>query len=128
MRTAKTGVRRSFPYLALPALVWLSACAGEPVPTTQLALAKQAVDEATRSGAATRDPQDLLSAREKLARADQAAGSENTVARRLAEEAQADAQLAAARSRTAAATAVLNQAQQGNATLQQEMQRKNNAQ
>ena len=129
MRSTDIGTRRLFWCLVIAGLVGLSACAGEPAPTAQLALAKQAVDEATRSGAAERAPQDLVTAREKLARADQAASAgQNTDARRLAEEAQADAQLAAARSRNAAATAVLNQAEQGNTTLQQEMQRKTNTQ
>ena len=129
MKSAGIGTRRLFWCVVTAGIVGLSACAGEPAPTAQLALAKQAVDDATRSGAAERAPQDLVTAREKLARADQAASAgQNTDARRLAEEAQADAQLAAARSRNAAATAALNQAEQGNATLQQEMQRKSNTQ
>ena len=105
-------------------LLLLPACAGGEPPTTQLALAQSAVDEATRDGAAERAPQDLISAREKLARADEAAKAERyTDARRMAEEAEADARLAAAKSRSAAAAATLGSLTQGNTTLQQEIRR-----
>ncbi len=128
MNPSAINARRPFYCLSVFGLLCLSACAGEPVPTTQMAVARQAVEDAVQSGATERDPSDLVAAKEKLARADQAVSAgQNLEARRLAEEAQLDAQLAAARSRSAAAAAVLSQAQQSNATLQQETQHRNSS-
>jgi hypothetical protein len=108
----------SFTTLALV----LSACAGGEPPTTQLELARQAVDEASRNGAAERAPQTFIMAREKLARAEEASKGESyDEARRFAEESAADAQLAGAQARTAAAEQAVTSVRAGNTTLQQEI-------
>jgi hypothetical protein len=98
----------------------LAGCAGGTPPETELALARSAMDEATRDGAAERAPQQFILAREKLAQAEAASRDEEyTDARRLAEQAEVDARLASAMSRTAAAETVLTLVQEGDTTLEE---------
>jgi hypothetical protein len=108
---------------AVAAVAALAACAGEPQPTTQMSLAQQAISEAVNNGAQQRAPADLETAQQKLAMAQSSARNGYSVdARRFAEEAQIDAQLASVTSRTAAATANLNQLQGRTTPPQQEQQ------
>jgi hypothetical protein len=108
--------------IAAGALILLGGCAGDP-PTTQLALARSAVQDASRDGAAQRAPEQFALAQDKLARAEAANRSEDyTAARRLAEEAEADAHVASAAARATAAQTALDTVQQRNATLQQQLQ------
>ncbi|WP_168220384.1 DUF4398 domain-containing protein [Azospirillum thermophilum] len=81
----------------------LAACAGDvPPPTAELGAASQAVLAAEQAGAPRFAPVELQSARDKLAAADTAMREDKrTEARRLAEQARADAELAAARSQRA---------------------------
>jgi hypothetical protein len=75
-------------------------------------LGKQALDTAIRDGAEERAPGDLATARQKLALAQNSA--DNGLyddGRRFAEEAEIDARLASARSRTVAASNALSQLQ-----------------
>ena len=83
----------------------LAACAGgPPPPTAEMGAAAQAIDTAERVGALEHAPVELQSARDKLAAADAAMqDDERTEARRLAEQARADAELAAVRAEEAAA-------------------------
>ena len=77
---------------------FLAACASTPAPREELAVARAAVDQAQASGASELAPLDLTAARQKLERANAALqAGDHLIARRLAEQAQADAQLAAAR-------------------------------
>ncbi|UKJ74132.1 DUF4398 domain-containing protein [Azospirillum brasilense] len=89
----------------LSASVGLAACAGSvPPPTAQLGASAQAIQQAERAGALQHAPAEFQSAREKLAAADAAMREdERTQARRLAEQAQADAELATVRSQRATA-------------------------
>lgn len=88
----------------LSASIGLAACADVPPPTAQLGASSQAIQTAEQAGALRHAPAEFQTAREKLAAADAAMRKdERTRARRLAEEAQVDAQLAAARSRSAQA-------------------------
>lgn len=97
-----------------------AGCAGGTPPETELALARSAMDEATRDGAPERAPQQFILAREKLAHAEAANRDEQyTEARRLAEQAEVDARLASAMSRTAAAETVLTLVQEGDTTLEE---------
>ena len=108
--------------IAAAALILLAGCAGSP-PTTELALARSAVEDASRDGAAQRAPQQFTLAQDKLSRAEAANRSEDyTTARRLAEEAEADAHVASATARATAAQAALGTVQQSNTTLQQQLQ------
>ncbi|MGQ9364712.1 DUF4398 domain-containing protein [Azospirillum sp. ST 5-10] len=83
----------------------LAACAGgPPPPTAEMGAAEQAIDTAERAGALEHAPVELQSARDKLAAADAAMrDDERGEARRLAEQARADAELAAVRAEQAAA-------------------------
>lgn len=100
--------------------VLLVGCAGGEPPDTELALARSAMDEATRDNAAERAPQQFILAREKLARAETASrDGEYTEARRLAEQAEVDSRLASAMARTAAAETALARIREGAATLEE---------
>ncbi|PWC34212.1 DUF4398 domain-containing protein [Azospirillum sp. TSO35-2] len=96
----------------LSAALGMAACASDvPPPTAQLGAASQAVQEAERANALQYAPVALQSARDKLAAADAAMRTDQrTRARRLAEEARVDAELATVTSQRSvtqqAATAV----------------------
>lgn len=100
----------------LSAALGLAACATDiPPPTAQLGASSQAVQAAERANALQYAPVELQAARDKLAAADIAMRADERVrARRLAEQAQVDAELATVRSQRAvtqqAATAVRQQA------------------
>lgn len=100
----------------LSAALGMAACATDvPPPTAQLGAASQAVQEAERANALQYAPVALQSARDKLAAADKAMrADERTRARRFAEEARVDAELATVTSQRAvtqqAATAVAKSA------------------
>ena len=76
--------------------VWLlSGCASGPSPTPQLTRAEVAIDEADEARAGELAPASLALARDKYARAEDAAGrGENQTAIRLAELAEAEARAA----------------------------------
>ncbi len=94
----------------LSASLGLAACAGSvPPPTAQLGASAQAIQQAERAGALEHAPAEFQSAREKMAAADAAMREdERTDARRLAEQAQADAELATVRSERATAQQAAN--------------------
>jgi hypothetical protein len=86
-------------YAVLGAAIALSAagCATTPVPNEQLAVAKASVQRAEQSGAPELAPVEMAAARDKLARAEKAAAARDALpATQLAEQANADAQLAEA--------------------------------
>ncbi len=108
--------------IAAGTVILLAACAGDP-PTTQLALARSAMQDATRDGAAQRAPQQFASAQDKMARAEAANKSgDYTEARRMAEEAEADAHVASATAHAYAAQTALGTLQEGNTSLQEQLQ------
>jgi hypothetical protein len=79
------------------AILMLAACATNPVPDEKIAVAKASVQRAEGSGAPELAPLELAAARDKLARAEKAdAAKEPLPATQLAEQANADAQLAEA--------------------------------
>jgi hypothetical protein len=83
--------------LALPAAALLAACAGKQ-PVEQVAKAELAIDHAQRGQASQYALPELQSAQAKLTLAREAmADGENEEARRLAEQALAEAQLAEAK-------------------------------
>jgi ABC-type Fe3+-hydroxamate transport system substrate-binding protein len=76
------------------------ACASAPVPVDKLAVAKSSIDRAEQAQAAQFAQVELNSARNKYAAAQAAANSrDGEVASRLADQAEADAQLAEATAR-----------------------------
>lgn len=116
MTTTPTPSRRWQAAAVLSAALGLAACATDVAPpTAQLGASSQAVAAAERANALQYAPVELQAARDKLASADAAMrADERTRARRLAEQAQVDAELATARAQRAvsqqAAVAVQKQA------------------
>jgi hypothetical protein len=115
-------------HLSLPAallLLSVAGCATAPAPTESLDLAQHAIADAQRDGAAEFAPTYLQAAQDKLTDATrEAARSDGYIrAERLAEESQADAQLAAATARATKADRSANQLDQSMNALRTETQR-----
>lgn len=109
--------------LAVASIAVLSACASTPPPTAQMAVARASVDRAT-GPAAAEAPIEMAAAREKLNRANTAmAAKDYPVAKRLAEEAEADATLAEARSRSLRSARALTEVRDGIRMLREEIGR-----
>jgi hypothetical protein len=90
----------------------LAACAGESVPEAQLARAQLAVERAVAAQAGTHAPTELSRAQTELSDARKAVDDENyTEARRLADQAEADATLAESRAQEAVDTQTLKEMQ-----------------
>jgi hypothetical protein len=86
-------------YVVLCAAIALGAagCVTTPIPNEQIAVAKSSVQRAEQSGAPELAPVEMAAARDKLARAERAAADHDALpATQLAEQANADAQLAEA--------------------------------
>lgn len=116
-------ITRSKALLATSALAWLSACAGTPPPNEQMAVSKAAVDRAA-GPASAEAPAELASARDKLAAANAAyAKKDYSLARQLAEQAEADATLAEAQSRSVRSSRALEEVRDGIRQLRDEMKR-----
>jgi len=74
-----------------------AGCVTTPVPNEKIAVAKSSVQSAEQSGAPELAPVEMAAARDKLARAEKAAADHDAQpATQLAEQANADAQLAEA--------------------------------
>jgi hypothetical protein len=99
-------------------LFWLlSSCALVQQPTAELAVARAAVSDAESAGAAERAPAELASARERLTRAEsQSRLRHYDEALALAQEAEADARLAAIKSRAVSAESALQAVRGGAAS------------
>ena len=110
--------------LAALGLLLLSACASTPPPSAELAVGRAAVERAAGPAAADA-PLEMAAAREKISRANAAFAKEDYVqARQLATEAEADATLAEARSRSLRSTRALTEVREGIRMLREEMARK----
>jgi hypothetical protein len=103
----------------------LAACASEgPPPTEQLTRAKTLVDQADKAQGQRYAAADLQRAHDELSQAENADAQKHyNQARSLAESAAVDADLAVARSDAGDAQRAAREAQQSNATLEQESQR-----
>jgi hypothetical protein len=113
--------------IALSALLLFAgaAYAKEPPPTTNLQAAEQAIANAERVDAASLAPVELGNARSKLSAAQKAVAEKEMVAgAQFADEARADAELAAARAGATKANTVNTEIRRSTATLMEEMQRK----
>jgi hypothetical protein len=128
MTHSLTNISRRRLRIALPGLFVFAAaaaCASMPPPTNNLQAAQQAIANAERVDAASLAPVELGEARSKLTAAQQAvADKEMIVAARFADEARAEAELAAAKTTAAKAVAVNQDIKKSTATLVEEMQRK----
>jgi len=110
--------------LAVAGLALLTACASTPPPTAELAVGRAAVERAT-GPAAAEAPVEMAAARDKITRANAAFASKDyELARRLATEAEADATLAEAQSRSVRSTRALAEVREGVRMLREEMARK----
>lgn len=119
--------KRLLAVVTLGAAVTLAGCAGTPPPTTQLAVAKQAVTAADTAEGAEYAPVELRKAREKLSEAEQASLNERyDQARRLAEQAEWDARVAERKARAEKARRTLRQAEEGTIELREESLRRTN--
>ena len=121
-RSSATGWRHA----ALAAIVvTLAACASKGIaPVEQLSNARASIAQAESAGAAQTASVELLSSRDKLTRAEGAVRDEKfDMARALAEQSQADAQLAERKARTAKAEAAAAAIVRSNQQLGQEAQR-----
>lgn len=104
--------------------LFMAGCASIPAPTEQMAVSKAAVSSAAGAGGNEFAPLPLKSAMEKMDVAELAMADKNyVIARRLAEQAQVDAQLAAATVRSAKAQKAALALQEGNRVLRQEIDR-----
>jgi hypothetical protein len=110
--------------VALLGLLLLSACASTPKPSAELAVGNAAVERAAGPAAADA-PVEMAAARDKMARANAAYAKDDfALARQLATEAEADANLAEARSRSVRSTRALTEIHEGIRMLRDEMARK----
>lgn len=105
--------------------MFIVSCAGIPAPTEQMAVSKDALNTAISAGGNEFAPVQLRSAMDKMDAAERAmAEEEYEQAKQLAEQAQADAQLATTTARAAKAQKAAQELEEGNRTLQQEIERK----
>lgn len=115
---------RLAPWATAGLVLLLAACASAPPPSEELAVGRAAVDRAS-SAAAAEAPVELAAARDKIARANTAyAGKDYVLARQLAEQAEADANLAEAQARSMRTTKSLGEVREGIRLLREEMSRK----
>lgn len=105
-------------------LAVLGGCASTPPPNTELALGQAAVERAS-GPAAAEAPAELALARDKMMRANAAfADKDYALARRLSEQASADAALAEAQARSVRSQRALTEVREGIRQLREEMDRK----
>lgn len=115
---------------AIASVLLFAACASTPPPpTSSLKLAQQAIATAEQNEAGRYAPGELAEARTQLAAADAAVTDKKMItAKQLAEESDADAEFASAKTADAKANAVNDEIKHSTATLIQEMQRNAGAQ
>lgn len=106
----------------LTAVILVTACASTPPPVEQMAISRAAVSNASSAGSNEFAPLQLKSAVDKMSDAERALKEKNYVhARELAEQAQLDAQLAVAMTRSARAQKAADTLQEDNRVLRQEI-------
>lgn len=111
---------------AFSAALLLGACATtlNTPPVAEMTTARAAITQAEAAGAGQLAPVELLAARGKLVKADVAVRDEQyDQARRLAEQAAADAQLAERKARADRARMAAAELERSNAALQREIDR-----
>ena len=114
--------------VAAAAVLVLAGCASpQKAPATaDVAVSRNAVENAVSAGSAELAPAETSAAREKMMRANQAlAAKDYKLARELAIQAQADAKLAQSKANSAKATAAANALDEDLRVLRQEVERAN---
>jgi hypothetical protein len=123
MSTTLSTLMKGLTALAASAVV-LGACASAPPPNEKIAVAKASVQRAEGSGAPEFAPVELASARDKLARAEKDNADRNfPPATMLAEQANADAELAEATAQQQRSHKAAAEFDAGMQTLRQESMR-----
>ncbi|MFO8086672.1 MAG: DUF4398 domain-containing protein [Bacteroidales bacterium] len=119
-------MRKTLMMIFLLAVFGLVACAAKvSPPSSQLATATLAINQAESAGAYESAPVELRDARQKLEKARQAMNrKDNLTAKRLAEQATVDANLAEAKARTAKSQKMLQEIKDSIRILQEEIDRK----
>lgn len=108
----------------LAAGLTLVGCASTPAPTAEIAVSKTAMASATGAGGAEFAPLEMKTAQDKLDQVDKEMAKKNYVeARRLAEEAAADAKLAESKAQAMKAAKAVEEGQQGQGALREEINR-----
>jgi len=124
-----TGLLRSAASVAaLAGVLVLAGCASpQKAPATaDVAVSRNAVENAVSAGAAELAPAEITVARDKMMRANQAlAAKDYKLARELAIQAQADAKLAQSKANSAKATAASNALNEDLRVLREEVERAN---
>lgn len=116
--------------VAVATAMFMTACASTPTipaPTEQMAVSRATVNAASSAGASEFAPVQLKSAMDKMDTAERAMGAKNyDLARKMAEQAQVDAQLATAAARAAKEQKAADALQESDRVLQQELDRSTN--
>ena len=108
-------------------LILASGCSSTPVPEAEIAGARAALMSAENQGATPHAPVEMDRARNKLQRAEQALKQKDyNEAKRLAEESQADAELAQALTGKAEAEQAVNEMEISIEVLREEISRSQN--
>ena len=111
--------------LSVSAVVLLAGCASVPVYSDQMAVAESAVRRAGSDGTRESAPGELQLAIDKLESARQPVKSEDFArARRLAEQAEVDAQVAELRAQSVRSTKAARESQDAARVLREEIERK----
>ena len=120
-------MKRAVGSAALAAMLVLTGCASQKAPATaDVAVSRNAVQNAVQAGAAELAPAEITAARAKMMRANEAlAARDYKLARELAMQAQADAQLAQSKANSAKATAASDALNEDLRVLRQEVERAN---
>ena len=123
----KSSINRFAGGAMLAALLALAGCASQKAPATaDVAVSRNAVQNAVQAGAAELAPAEITAARAKMMRANEAlAAKDYKLARELAMQAQADAQLAQSKANSAKATAASDALNEDLRVLRQEVERAN---
>jgi Domain of unknown function (DUF4398) len=123
----KSSIHRIGRVLLVAPILVLAACATEPPANTvaKLATARESIKQAESAGATQLAPVEMLSARDKLSRAEVASRDKHYAeASSLTDEATADANLAERKSRTLKSQRAQQDLQQSNSVLVDELSRK----
>src|SRR5262245_8652393 len=117
-------LHRYIGYPGLAVTLFVAACASIPPPNEQMAASRTAIESAEVAGANKTAPVEIAQAREKFTAAQLAANNgDNERARRFAEQALVDAQLAQAKASTAHSREGLEQAENAMRSLREETDR-----
>lgn len=118
-------IRNTLALASASAVLFLSACASTPPPTSQLAVSNAALAHAVSAGANEAAPQEMLAARGKLERAQMAMKDKDyDRALALSNEAAADVKLAESKTEAAKARKAADAAAEDARVLREEMDRK----